>query len=79
MGGSDYDEGDQAYTDLLEECNHWCELNDYHMSRYNDTVAENNKLLERIELLEDTLREVIELHASYDNIVKTIFQVIGDE
>ena len=43
-------------------------------------IVENQKLRERIELLEDTLREVIELHASYDNIVKTIIQVTeGDE
>ena len=62
---SDYDLPDQSYTELLEEC-------DLH-------IAENKKLRDRIELLEDTLREVIELHASYDNIVKTIFQVIGDE
>ena len=64
MGGSDYDEGDQAYTDLLEECKHWCELNDYHISRYNDTVAENNKLLERIELLEIILKDVVDLYTS---------------
>ena len=75
MSGSGYDEGDQAYMALFEECNYWRELNDYHIHRYNDTVAENNKLLERIELLEGILKEVVDLHASNERVVKDILQI----
>ena len=37
-------------------------------------------LRDRVNTLEDTLKEVVHLHASYDNIVRIIHQVLeGDE
>ena len=41
---------------------------------------EVKRLRARVKTLEDTLKEVVDLHASYDNIVRIIHQVLeGDE
>ena len=51
---------------------HLSELNEYHKSRYNETVAEKYIL---VELLVD----VINLHASFDKVVKNILQALGEQ
>ena len=40
--------------------------------------AEVKQLREKNKLLRDTLSEVLDLHASYDNIVRIIHQVLED-